>query len=182
MAKCKYCSKEFVWEKTTNEQWIPHIDGKIHDCRGLYNEEGKKFFNCKYCSKKFVWDKAPNEELRPHIDGKIHDCQNLYDVNGNRFFKCNNCGLQCVWKKASNGEPRPYINTKMHDCEGIWGIDGHHISAEEQDELDAGYEEYKRREEVHARSLLDNRCEECDGRGCGACDGTGEKKDDDDYY
>ena len=83
MAKCKYCSKEFVWEKTTNEQWIPHIDGKIHDCRGLYNEEGKKFFNCKYCSKKFVWDKAPNEELRPHIDGKIHDCQNLYDVNGN---------------------------------------------------------------------------------------------------
>ena len=38
--KCGNCNAEYVWAEAPNGEGRPHIDGKIHDCRGLWDDQG----------------------------------------------------------------------------------------------------------------------------------------------
>ena len=85
MNKCKFCGKDsLVWKEivilNNNHVWRPFKDGKLHDCRGVWDGEGDLLAKCKFCGEDgLVWKDVPQETWRLFIyRGPSHEAVTLH--------------------------------------------------------------------------------------------------------
>ena len=69
MNKCKFCGEDsLVWKEIAKDKWRPFKDGKLHDCRGVWDGEGDLLVKCKFCGESgLVWKEIAKDKWRLFI-------------------------------------------------------------------------------------------------------------------
>ena len=81
MNKCKFCVKDgLVWKEIAKDKWRPFKDGKLHDCRGVWDGEGDLLVKCKFCGEGgLVWKEIAKDKWRLFIyRGPSHEAVTLH--------------------------------------------------------------------------------------------------------